>query len=203
MTGFLKRDFYLIETNLRFYLLFIGVFAILTVFTDFSAAFLSIYVVIFAMSSVMGLFSYDDMSHWTAYGAAAPAGRMVLVDARYLLTLLLSVGISVFQLLISLLGKEEGALSVTALYGGLFLIYAAVVLPVSYHFGGTKARTVMVLIVAVTAAVVGMGATALQLSTGFGRVSLPSALLLLPLAGLAALALSWRISLGIMGRKEL
>ena len=203
MTGFLKRDFYLIETNLRFYLLFIGVFALLTVFTDFSVAFLSIYVVIFAMSSVMGLFSYDDMSRWTAYGAAAPAGRMAMVDARYLLTLLLSVGISVFQLLISLLGKEEGALPVTALYGGLFLVYAAVVLPVNYHFGGTKARTVMVLIVAVTAAVVGMGATALQLSTGFGRASLPSALLLLPLVGIAALALSWRVSLGIMGRKEL
>lgn len=203
MNGFFKRDFYLIRTNLRFYLLFIGVFAILTVFTDFSTAFLSIYVVIFAMSSVMGLFSYDDMSHWTAYGAAAPAGRMAMVDARYLLTLLLAVGISGFQLLLSLLGKETGVLPVAALYGGVFLLYAAVVLPVSYHFGGTKARTVMVLIVAVTAAVVGMGATALQLSTGFGRVSLPSLLLLLPLAGLFALALSWRVSLGIMGRKEL
>lgn len=203
MNGFFKRDFYLIRTNLRFYLLFIGVFAILTVFTDFSTAFLSIYVVIFAMSSVMGLFSYDDMSRWTAYGAAAPAGRRVMVDARYLLTLLLAVGISGFQLLLSLLGKETGVLPVAALYGGFFLVYAAVVLPVSYHFGGTKARTVMVLIVAAAAGLVGIGATTLQLSTGFGRAPLPSVFLLLPLAGIAALALSWRVSLGIMGRKEL
>lgn len=203
MTGFLKRDFYLMETNLRFYLLLIAVFAILAVFTDFSVAYLSIYLVILAMSSVMGLFSYDDMSRWTAYGAAAPAGRMAMVDGRYLLTLLISVGISAFQLLISLLEGGEGALPIAALYGGGFLLYAAVTLPVCYQFGGTKARTVMILIVAVTAAVMGMGATALQISGGFGRVSLPAPFLLLPLAGIAALALSWRGSLEIMRRKEL
>lgn len=203
MNGFLKRDFYLIGTSLKFYLLFIAVFAVLSIFTDFSTASLAIYVVIFAMSSVMGLFSYDEMNHWMAYGAAAPAGRKTMVDARYFLTLLIAVGLSVFQLLISLLGKEEGALPVTAFYGGVFLLYAAVTLPVSYHFGGTKARTVMILIVVVTAALAGMGATALQLSVGFGRASLPSVLLFLPLAGLAALAVSWRVALGIMGRKEL
>ena len=203
MTGFLKRDYYLISGTLKFYVLFMAAFIILAVFTDFNSSFLSLYVVIFAMSSVMGLFSYDDMSRWTAYGAAAPAGRMAMVDARYLLTLLISVGISAFQLLISLLEGGEGALPIAALYGGGFLLYAAVTLPVCYQFGGTKARTVMILIVAVTAAVMGMGATALQISGGFGRVSLPAPFLLLPLAGIAALALSWRGSLEIMRRKEL
>lgn len=203
MTGFLKRDYYLISGTLKFYVLFMAAFIILAVFTDFNSSFLSLYVVIFAMSSVMGLFSYDDMSRWTAYGAAAPAGRMAMVDARYLLTLLISVGISLFQMLISLLGGEAGDLPMAALYGGGFLLYAAVTLPVCYQFGGTKARTVMILIVAVTAAVMGMGATALQISGGFGRVSLPAPFLLLPLAGIAALALSWRGSLEIMRRKEL
>lgn len=203
MTGFLKRDYYLISGTLKFYVLFMAAFIILAVFTDFNSSFLSLYVVIFAMSSVMGLFSYDDMSRWTAYGAAAPAGRMAMVDGRYLLTLLISVGISLFQMLISLLGGEAGDLPMAALYGGGFLLYAAVTLPVCYHFGGTKARTVMILIVAVMGALIGMGATTLQLSNGFGRVSLPSPFLLLPLAGIAALAISWRVSLGIMGRKEL
>ena len=72
MTGFLKRDYYLISGTLKFYVLFMAAFIILAVFTDFNSSFLSLYVVIFAMSSVMGLFSYDDMSRWTAYGAAAP-----------------------------------------------------------------------------------------------------------------------------------
>lgn len=42
MKGFLKRDFYLMETNLKFYLLFIGAFALLAMFTDFSTSFLSL-----------------------------------------------------------------------------------------------------------------------------------------------------------------
>ena len=202
MTGFLKRDYYLISGNLKFYALFMAAFALVVRFTEMQTSFLSIYVVIFAMSSVTGLFSYDDMNRWTAYGAAAPSGRIAMVDARYLLTILLTAGLMFLQLLVSLLGREPDALPATAAYGGIFLLYAAISLPVCYHFGGTKARTVMIVMVAVVAAVVGMGSAALSIS-GAGGFRLPSATLLLPLVGIAALAVSWRISLGIMGRKEL
>ena len=83
------------------------------------------------------------------------------------------------------------------------LVYAAVSLPVFYRFGGTKARTVMIAIVAALSSLIGMGATALQLSGGFGRVFPSVAIFALPLTGLAALALSRRISIGIMERKKL
>ena len=203
MTGFLKRDYYLISGTLKFYVLFMAAFIILAVFTDFNSSFLSLYVVIFAMSSVMGLFSYDDMNRWQAYGAAVPAGRRAMVDARCLLAVLLAVWVAAVQFLLKLLWREEGALSMAAAYGGFSLFYAAVSLPVFYRFGGTKARTVMIAIVAALSSLIGMGATALQLSGGFGRVFPPVAIFALPLAGLAALALSRRISLGIMERKKL
>ena len=201
MTGFLKRDFYLISGTLRFYILLIGLLALFATFSDFNISFLSLYMVIFAMSGMMGLFSYDDMNRWQAYGAAVPAGRRAMVDARCLLAVLLAVW--AVQFLLELLWREEGALSMTASYGGLSLFYAAVSLPVFYRFGGTKARTVMLAIVAALSSLIGMGATALQLSGGFGRVFPPVAIFALPLAGLAALALSRRISIGIMERKKL
>ena len=203
MKGFLKRDYYLISSNLRFYLLFMAAFALLAVFTDFSTSFFSLYVVIFAMSSVLGLFSYDDFNHWTAYGVAVPAGRMAMVDARYLLTVLITVGMAVVQILLGLLGREEGVLPMAAIYSGVFLLYAALALPVSYFFGGTKARTVMVVLVACLAGAVGIGGSILNISSVHGRFRLPPVTLLLPLLGVAALAISWRVAVGVMGRKEL
>lgn len=203
MKGFFKRDCYLISGNLRFYILFVAAFGLLTVFTDFNSSFLSFYLVIFAISSLMGLFSYDDFNHWMAYGATAPEGRRAMVKARYLLAVLVAAGIAALQFLLSLLGKEEGVLYMAAVYGGGFLLYASVTLPVCYRFGGTKARTAMVLIVAVLAALVGMGGAVLNISSGRGHLLLPPVTLLLPLLGLAALALSYGISLGILGRKEL
>lgn len=202
MTGFLKRDLYLISNNIRFYLFFVAAFAILILFTHFSAGFLAFYVVIFGMSSIMGLFSYDDFNHWTAYAAAVEGGRRDMVNARYLLTGLVTVGMMVFQLLLGVLGQEELAVSMAAVYSGVFLLYAALALPVSYRFGGTRSRTIMIVVIAVLSAGIGMGSSALAIA-GAGGLRLPPMILLLPLVGLAALAVSWRVSLGIMERKEL
>ena len=75
MTGFLKRDYYLISGNLKFYAFFMALFAILVAFTDAKSSFLSVYVVIFAMSSVMGLFSYDDVNRRPTAPPPHRAGR--------------------------------------------------------------------------------------------------------------------------------
>lgn len=203
MKGFLKRDFYLMETNLKFYLLFIGAFALLATFTDFSVSFLSLYVVIFSMSGIAGLFSYDDMSRWTAYGAAAPAGRKAMVDARYLLTLLVAAGITLIQVLLGLLNREPGAVPMAAVYSGIFLLYAALALPVNYRFGGTRSRTVMIVLMALLAGAVGLGGSMLNMSTIHGEVRLPPMTLVLPLLGLGALWVSRQAALAVMAKKEL
>lgn len=203
MTGFLKRDYYLISGNLRFYMLFMAAFAALAVFTDFSTSFFALYVVIFAMSSILGLFSYDDFNHWTAYGAAVRSGRMAMVDARYLLTVLIAAGMAAVHILMGLLGREEDVLPMAAIYSGVFLLYASLALPVSYFFGGTKARTVMVVVIAVMAAGVGIGGSILNIRSVHSGFRLPPVTVLFPLLGVAALAISWRVAVGIMGRKEL
>lgn len=203
MKGFLKRDFYLISASIRIYLLFIAAFGILAVFTDMNSGFMMLYVAIFAMSSMTGLFSYDEFNHWMAYAATVPDGRRDMVKARYLLLLLVAAGVTVIQFLVGTLAREAGSLGTAALYSGMILIYAAISMPVSYYFGGTKARMVTVVLVAFVAGAVAIFGTFLNISTHFGRVSLPPEFLFLPILGLGLLAVSYRVSLGVMAKKEL
>lgn len=203
MNGFLKRDFYMISASIRIYLLFIAVFGILAVFTDMNSGFMMLYVSIFAMSSMTSLFSYDEFNHWTAYAATVPNGRRDMVKARYTLLLLVTAGVTVIQLLVGALAKEAGSLGTAALYSGMILIYAAISMPVSYYFGGTKARMVTVVLVAFVAGAAAIFGTLLNVSTHFGRVSLPPEFLFLPILGLGLLAVSYRVSLGVMAKKEL
>lgn len=203
MNGFLKRDFYLISASIRIYLLFIVVFGALVVFADMNSGFMMLYVAIFAMSSVTGLFNYDEFNRWTAYAAVVPNGRKDMVNARYVMLLLVAAGVTVIQLLVGTLAKEAGSLGTAALYSGMILIYSAISMPVSYYFGGTKARMVTVVLVAFVAGAAAIFGTFLNVSTSFGKVSLPPEFLFLPLVGLGLLAASYRISLGIMAKKEL
>lgn len=203
MKGFLKRDFYLISGNIRWYLFFIVLLGVLAIFTDMNSGFVMLYATIFAMSSVTGLFNYDEFNHWTAYAAVVPNGRKDMVTARYVLLLLVTAGVVLIQMLMGVLARETGSLEAAALYGGIILLYSAISMPVSYYFGGTKARVVTVVLIACIAGAAGLGGAILNISTGFGKVSLPPGFLLLPLPGLAALAVSYRVSLGVMAKKEL
>lgn len=203
MNGFLKRDFYLISASIRIYLLFIAAFGILVVFTDMSSGFMMLYVAIFAMSSMTGLFNYDEFNHWTAYAATVPNGRRDMVKARYVLLLLVTAGVTVIQLLVGTLAREAGSLGTAALYSGMILIYAAISMPVGYYFGGTRARMVTVVLVAFIAGAAAIFGTFLNISTHFGKVSLPPEFLFLPILGLGLVAVSYRVSLGVMAKKEL
>lgn len=202
MKGFLRRDFYLIRGNLWFYLCFLAVFGVLVIFTDFSASFLSLYFTIFAMSSVMGLFNYDDYNGWLAYAAAMPNGRRAAVYARYLLTALVGLVGLLFCALLTLLDTGVEELGLAMVYGGVFFLYSAVVLPVCYRFGGTKARTVLVVAVAFLSAGVGVAGAILNISGGRGHMTLPSVVYLSPVVGLAVFLLSLPVSRRIAAKKE-
>lgn len=203
MTGFLKRDLSLQAVNAKFYLCFVLAFLIISVYSDYAASFATLYLVIFSATSVMSLFSYDEANHWEAYAAAVPNGRKAMVDARYLLAVGIGAVVLLFQLLVGVLTRSD-QFGPALLYAGAFLVYAAVILPISYRFGGTRSRVVMIVVVAVFSALVAMGATSLQIfSIGDPLAALPALPTLLPVTGLAVLALSHRLSRAIMERKEL
>lgn len=203
MLGFLKRDLSLQMVNAKFYLCFVLAFAGLAVFTDFAASFASLYLVIFSGTSIMSIFSYDEANHWETYAAAAPNGRRAMVDARYLLAAGIGVVVFLFQLVLGILDKSN-QLETALLYAGAFLLYAAVILPIAYRFGGTKSRIVMIVVVAAFSALIAIGATSLQVFADGDPLAILGVLpLLAPPLGAAALLISHRISRHIMAVKEL
>lgn len=203
MLGFLKRDLSLQMVNAKFYLCFVLAFAGLAVFTDFAASFASLYLVIFSGTSIMSIFSYDEANHWETYAAAAPNGRRAMVDARYLLAAGIGVVVFLFQLVLGILDKSN-QLETALLYAGAFLLYAAVILPIAYRFGGTKSRIVMIVVVAAFSALIAIGATSLQVFANGDPLAILGVLPLLALPlGAAALLISHRISRHIMAVKEL
>ncbi len=203
MLGFLKRDLSLQMVNAKFYLCFVLAFAGLAVFTDFAASFASLYLVIFSGTSIMSIFSYDEANHWETYAAAAPNGRRAMVDARYLLAAGIGVVVFLFQLVLGILDKSN-QLETALLYAGAFLLYAAVILPIAYRFGGTKSRIVMIVVVAAFSALIAIGATSLQVFADGDPLAILGVLPLLALPlGAAALLISHRISRHIMAVKEL
>lgn len=204
MKGFLKRDFYLLLPNLRFYAVFILIMGGVSLLRHTSMVnFFGFYVAIFAASSVLGLFSYDDMNHWQTYAAAAPHGRRGQVDGRYVIALLLGAGVMVTISLLYLLGRDLGQLSTALLYGGMFLVYVDLAIPIGYRFG-SNSRTVMVIIIGALAAIGGMVGTMATISGSFsGSGSSLGFGIPLALIGLAGTVVSRWVSLGIMAKKEL
>lgn len=207
MKGFFRRDVALLAVNARFYFFFVLCFGVLAAFTHFSSGFVSLYVMIFTAASIMNLFGYDDVNRWQGYAATAPNGRRAMVDARYLLCLCLAALVFLLQLLLGALNGGGEALALAGVYGGVFLLYAAILLPLSYRFGGTRGRFVMLILVGVfsglvaaagSAMILGQAATAGWRLKGLGWFALP----LLGL-GLTAQGISWWVSRGIMTRKEL
>lgn len=214
MSGFLKRDLSLQAVNAKFYLCFVLAFAGLAVFTDFAASFASLYLVIFAGTSIMSLFSYDEANHWEAYAAAVPGGRRAMVDARYLLVTGIGGVVFLFQFLLELFSRDNPRYDLiyhtadffftALLYAGVFLLYAAVILPISYRFGGTKSRIVMIVVVAAFSALIAVCATSLEVFAEGQRLVVRDSLpFLTPVLGVTALLISHRISRHIMDKKEL
>jgi len=202
MKGFFKRDVYFLMINGKFYFCFMAAMAILAVFTDFSSSFLYLYATIFCASSVVTLFNYDEANHWTAYAASVPNGRRAQVDARYLVGLLVSAVAAALMLLVSLFSKEEGGWVMALLYGGMGLVYLAVACPLQYHFGA-RSRMVMIILIAALAGLFGaLGGAGIIAGTASGGRSLLAVALPLAALSLAALFISHRISLHIVGRKE-
>lgn len=201
MKGFMTRDLGLMALNLRFYLAFIVIMGVVMTFSTSVFGFLNLYVMVFAASSLLGVFSYDEAGHWQSYAAAVPDGRRQQVAGRYGAALAVWALITAVQTVMGLLAKEGVAGSL--LYSGMFLLYVAFLLPLSYHFG-TRSRLVMIVIIGVIAGLVAVAGTTLTLAGGVGGAGIPlfAAPALLALGG-AALAVSYRISLKIMGKKEL
>lgn len=155
MKGLLYKDWSLIavgyRTNFLFLLVFYGLFTF-----AFQTAFLA-----YALVFILGMYAsstiaLDENSHWDAYAHTLPVTAGQLVSVKYWLTLLFTaVGLVLSFLLLALLPEPKPSLTETALglaaACAVTLLYFSFVIPLSYRFGATKARSWVSLTILVVA----------------------------------------------------
>ena len=211
MTGLIKKDFYLSVSMFRSYVLVAAVFAILTLAGIYEISFFITYVSVMCIMIPVNLFAYDEQARWDKYAAALPAGRVGVVKARYLFTVLVCAGSLVFSLLlqslVALFSGAQGQERVDLLLSGFFpaaygCFMNAILLPLLFKFGSQKGRIYLILALGVGVGVIFGGLTGLkEMGLSLSQVSLP--LTVLPVAGLLALIPSYFLSRRIFFHKDL
>ena len=88
--------------QLSYYLIFVVLYAGLTVAGVFTPFILPGIVVLVGMMLPMSSVGYDDQARWDKYAAATPAGRAGMVAARYLSALIVLVAGSALILVLML-----------------------------------------------------------------------------------------------------
>ncbi len=212
MTGFFKKEWYLIAKQLRFWVFFLLIYSALSTTGIWGGSMMAAMICVILFSAPMSLFSQDRMSHWDAFSAALPDGRRSAVRARYLFTLLLSVCCVLFAAAASGLlyafglgtdtGLAELLVSGSASVA-LCLFFTAVLLPLLYRFGPEKARFIIILIYLILLGlVVGFFSLIPEAVIDDIGKNLHSLLPLLALLLLASLYGSYRLSLSVVRRQE-
>lgn len=145
MKGLLYKDWSLIAGGYRTnFILLLLCYSLFTI--TFRVTFLA-----YAMVFVLGMYAsstiaLDENSHWDAYAHTLPVTPGQLVSSKYLLTLLLTfASLPLGYMMIALLPTPkpsplETSMGLAAAVA-VTLLYLSFVIPLSYHFGATKARS--------------------------------------------------------------
>lgn len=217
MIGLLKKDFFILWHTYRKNLALV-----LVLYTCMSLAMnLTFMIFFFAWISgfyIMGGLSIDNYSKWDLYAASLPVSKRQIVGAKFVLiaiALLISFAISTLLCgLLTLLHSEPFFENVLGAFAVCFvcLAYFGISLALSYKCGVEKARTAVLLVVAV---LFGCGMVLGKMDLPVS-VALPSPLqtlflgdwallgwgVVMPVSCLAVYIICWAIATRIYSRKE-
>ena len=215
MIGLITKDFLVMRKALKSYVLLMGIYIILAYLDFFDYSFIITFIQMVLAVMPISAFAYDEQAKWDRYAMSLPLGRRGVVGARYLFVL----GLTLFTVAAGLAGTallylvhqaDPLEMFVTLMVSTTIgLLIPTILLPLSYKLGPERARPFLYAIVFIpTIAVVLLAkAGVLDMSMPKGMDLLaPTALaggaVLLPLAGLAALGVSYLISCRIAAGKE-
>lgn len=180
---------------------------------------------LFALLFIGGLYTtsalvFDEQSHWDTYARTLPLSPRQIVGAKYLLALFWMAGSFVLvYLLLTLCDLFRGQVAENLLYNltgclvtlGLVMAYYALSYVLSYKIGAVKARSGVILAIALIIAIALVSSRALEevsYSFFYALPVLDETALLGLLAGgslaigLVLLMISWLVSTSIYTKKE-
>lgn len=215
MTGLILKDILVMRKSLKTYILLMLFYLIMavtgTLSVSFSVSFMEVILLVLPLSA----FAYDEQARWDRGVCALPLSRRTVVKARYcflLLLALVSAALSGLMCIFFTLAGRADALESSAAAAaclGTGMLIPAIMLPLNYKLGRERAQPFLYVIVIGGALVIfalsRLGLPSwLDLSFFRSMTDAQAAALfaLCPLAGLAALLVSFLISCGIAERKE-
>lgn len=206
MSGLLLKDFYILMKDCRWNVAMVLIFAVAGAFSD-NLFWLVWPVMICGLlpGTIMGL---EEQSGWLAYADTMPWSRKTVVAEKYVLMLILILGITLLMAAVYTFtgGLAKMELSITDMLAIALLIGtlpSCIMLPVNFKVGSAKGR-IWYLIALGIAAGVGGGAGALLIDSGVGLPqNVGNFYWLLFVLPAAALAVSWMLSVKFYEKREL
>lgn len=222
MKGLLIKDFQLSLLNIRMLVVICMVSIFITSSSTGSASFVISYVTIIFFMFVLTSISYDEMDHSISFLFTLPINRKTYVREKYIFSLICGMIGLVFSVAvcmavgavknIELIGPD---MIPAALFIYLTLLFiVALMLPIQLKFGGDNGRIALFIVFGVIVAAVFIGSKILErfniheadiikfldlLLSSNTSLAIPGFIVLV----LAALGISYKISLNIMEHKTL
>lgn len=148
MIGLLKKEYYLMEGQMKSWLI-VAIFCFFYSYFMNADSFLFMLIMLIGIMSTMTVFSLDKACGWDTYAISLPLTRKEIVEARYLFAFLIDIGVSLACCLLMLLrGLISGGVNIPESLHSLFQILLVTILmqlllfPVIYKLGVEKARFV-------------------------------------------------------------
>lgn len=209
MKGLILKDILCMKSQLKYFLICFGVYIIIfsvqgsvAAVGTFSILLVSIFTSVCA--------SFDESCKWNRYAITLPYPRCRIVEARYLGLFIFSVGMNFLCILIGVISALirnvpiDSIFSLNIIFCCIALLLIALMLPVLYRFGATKARFITMLFVMLPA----MGISFISVFDfsflSLGIPAIPANVLLLISAAITIgiYFLSYKLSVKIYNKRE-
>lgn len=215
MTGLMMKDFLVMRKALKSYLFIMACYVVLAWLDILNYSFIITFIQVMIMVMPISAFAYDEQAKWDRYAMSLPLGRSKVVGARYLFILLLTlftmaVGLATTAVVTLTGGTETTEMLLTLeVSTTIGLLVPAIILPLSYKLGAERARPYLyaiifipTILVVLLAKVDAIDFSALNRLDALSPAAILGGAALLPLGGLAALAVSYLISCRVAAGKE-
>jgi hypothetical protein len=216
MKGLIIKDFINLKKNLRIMLVLTLVYGFMAFMQGDASFFSTIFTMLFAIL-LLSTYSYDEMSKWEGFALTMPFKRDCIVQGKYLtmllLTLMGSAFSAIFSLVLNVVLKKSDLLEGLKVIGAgaaVVILFYSIVIPFITKLGVEKARYIF-FVVYLIPFVLGYMINK-QLKNGgiripeellrIGNIIGENVYVIVPLVLIAALGISYTISINIYQKKE-
>ena len=208
MLGLVKKDLLMIKGNMRQVILFLVVFLILAFQENNIIVIVPVFV---SMMVFITTFSYDEYNKWDAYAISLPVSRKNIVKAKYVASIILwAIALLVTVVITGIMGLFEQNLNYFEMFGMILgcvfsiVLLEAIMFPLIFKFGVEKGRIGLFVGVFAIAGLLGFIFTGIDLenATGFIEIFNKYYYILIPLAAVILLVISYFVSKKIYLKKE-